>query len=244
MESAEQDILNILVIDDDEAMRDLLTRWLLPRGHQVYAVGSAEEGLGLLPYATFQVALLDQHLPGMEGLFFGEFLRKNNPHMKIALITGSDDERLERIGQRSEITVIKKPFDVTEVFDLVSRFREEAGERQQQRLSREAPDWEAPLGSYFAELARTFEIPQVPKRIEERLLKTVRRSLTELRSVSRYNERDRVVAYAGLVTLGVLGVDLPKTRDGRTLFEEFDELMRVHGRRQEFGAAPVKPTDE
>ncbi|NIX18602.1 MAG: response regulator, partial [Actinobacteria bacterium] len=55
-----------------------------------------EEGLALLPDWTFQLAFLDHNLPGMEGLLLGEYLRDNNPEMTIALVTGSDEPKLER----------------------------------------------------------------------------------------------------------------------------------------------------
>ena len=111
--------LHILVIDDDEDMRQLLTEVLLPDQHQVYAAGSAEEGLQLLPYTTFDVAFLDQNLPGMEGLVLGEFLRKNNSQMTVALVTGNDDPRLPKLGDQAGIRVIAKPFEVREILDVI-----------------------------------------------------------------------------------------------------------------------------
>ena len=83
---------------------------------------------------------------------------------------------------------------------------------------------------------KRFGIPKVPGRITERLVGTLKRSLANLRSVSRYNERDRVVALSGLLTARVLDVDLPRTSTGLTLYEEYDRLMQSHGRRTEFGA--------
>src|SRR5262245_55407191 len=110
-ESENRDLLHILVIDDEEEMRNLMLEVLVPRGHQAFAVASAEEGLELLPYHTFDLAFLDQNLPGMEGLVMGEYLRKNNPRMRIALVTGSEDPRLEKLGAEHRIDVIRKPFE-------------------------------------------------------------------------------------------------------------------------------------
>lgn len=222
------------MIDDDADMRQFITEILLPGGHQVMAVETAEEGLELLPYTTFQIAFLDQNLPGMEGLVLGEFLRKNNPHMKIALVTGSDDQRLEKIGEAHDIRVIRKPFQVGQILDLVTDFRADAEGRMQERQQRSDPDYDVPLGRFFAELSEAYAIPNVPSRVEERLTGTIRRNLAELRSVSRYNERARVLAYAGLLTMQVLGLKTPKGSGGKLLTEEFDELMVEHGRRPEF----------
>jgi CheY-like chemotaxis protein len=230
VEPAAQDLLHILVIDDDPDMRQLLTQILLPGGHQVFSVESAEEGLALLPYTTFQIAFLDQNLPGMEGLVFGEYLRKNNPNLKIALVTGSSESGLDRTAKELDIVVIKKPFEMREILDLVSTYRDEAEERLEARLDQDDPDYDAPVGRYLDELTDVYALPNVPSRISDRIARTVRDSLAELRTVSRYNERDRVIAYAGLLTLRVLGVKPPKINN-RTLFEEYDALMREHGRR-------------
>lgn len=228
------DLLNILVIDDDQDMRELLVRILLPAQHQVFAVGSAEEGLELLPYTTFQIAFLDQNLPGMEGLVLGEYLRGNNPQMQIALVTGSEDPKLDRLGEQLQITVIRKPFQVEQVLDLVSAYQEASGQRHLQRQTQEAPDFAINISQTFEALPELFGMPSIPKRIEERLLSAVRQSLTALRSEGRFNEQDRAIAYSGLLALQVLGVKPPKGSEARTLFEEFDALMRMHGRRREF----------
>ena len=78
-------------------------------------------------------------------------------------------------------------------------------------------------------------MPSVPARVEDRLVHAVRDGLNELRSLGRYNERDRVMTYAGLVSMRVLGIKSPKTKAGRSYFEEYDHLMQEHGRKMEFG---------
>jgi CheY-like chemotaxis protein len=234
MDAAEGDVLNILVIDDDEDMRHFLTDMLFSRGHQVMAVGSAEEGLELLPYNTFQIAFLDQNLPGMEGLVLGEFLRKNNPHTKIALVPGSEDKHLDKMSEAFDIEVIRKPFEMKQILDLISAYQAEAEARKIERQKHDDPEYHLPLATFFSELSGTFDMPNVPKRVEERLIAGIRDALVELRSASRYNERARVVAYAGLVAMQVLALKIPKGSSGKLLSEEYDELMRTHGRRPEF----------
>jgi len=65
--------LTVLVVDDQPPNLRLMEAMLTPRGHQVVTANSAEEGLALLPYYTFQVAFLDHQLPGMEGALLGEY---------------------------------------------------------------------------------------------------------------------------------------------------------------------------
>jgi len=231
----ETEQLNVLVIDDDEDMRRLLTDVVTGRGHQALPASSAEEGMALLPLWTFQVAFLDQGLPGMEGLVLGEFLRKNNPDMTIALVTGEDEPRIERVARDLSITFIAKPFEVRQIVAVLEDALSDAHVRSVRRQRQEDQDFAPPVSRYVDEIENAFEMPHLPDRISERLTATIKRKLSDLRSVGRYTERDRVVALSGLLAARVLGVDLPKTHAGHTLYEEYDQIMRQQGRRTEFG---------
>lgn len=228
-------LLNILIIDDDPSMRELVQAILAAEGHQVISCDSAEQGLEQLPFFTFQVAFLDQNLPGMEGLVLGEYLRSNNPHMAIALVTGETDRRLERVSAEHDIHFVAKPFAVGQILEIVEGYREGARARHEGRLAAAddefAPRFDGPLGE-------SFDLPKVPSRIEERLFARVRDALANLRSVNRYTERERHVALSGIITARVLGLKLPKGRSGLRYDREFDQIMRQHGRRTEFEGDP------
>jgi two-component system, response regulator, stage 0 sporulation protein F len=234
MTDIDRDQLNVLVIDDDPDVRRLLTEIVLRKEHQAIAVASAEEGLELLPSWTFQVAFIDQHLPGMEGLLLGEYLRRNNPHMMIAIVTGQPDRQLERRSKAMAIRVIAKPFNVQQIFSILDEFETEVRCRQERRECRGDDDFAPPFSRYAEEITAAYDVPGVPGRIEERLVQSIKRCLSDLRSVSRYSERDRVVALSGLLAARVLGLSLPRGQSGLTLEEEYDELMLSRGRRTEF----------
>jgi len=228
------DQLNVLVVDDTAAMRELLATIVHREGHQAITAESAEKALELLPIWTFQVAFLDHNLPGMEGLLLGEYLRRSNPSMLIALVTGEDDPRIERRTRELSVTFIAKPFDNAEIHRVFEAYMEMARDRAARRATSNDEDFEPPIARFADDLADSFGIPTVPNRITDRLVGTLKRSLSNLRSVSRYNERDRVVALSALLTARVLDVDLPRASNGLTLFQEYDRLMQEHGRRTEF----------
>jgi len=226
--------LNILVIDDDESLRGLLVDIISRGGHQAVPVASAEEGLELLPFWTFQVAFIDQRLPGMEGLVLGQYLRRNNPDMTIALVTGENDLKLERQTRALSIAFIPKPFNVADIQRVIDDYLALAREREQRRVSHEDQDFDPPLADWAEELGASFAIPNIPARVEARIVETVKRCLNDLKSVGRYTERDRVIALSGLLSAKVLGISLPRLSSGRTPFEEYDAIMRQHGRRTAF----------
>ena len=233
--AAEQ--LNVLVIDDDSSLRRLIVEIVTRREHQAVPVSTAEEGLGLLPFWTFQVAFIDHNMPGMEGLVFGEYLRRNNPDMTIALVTGEGDRRLERRSRDLNITFIPKPFEVQDIAEVIDAYLEAAHDREQRRQRREDEDFAPPIAEHVDELQAAYGMPNVPSRVEARLTETIKRCLNDLRSVGRYTERARVTALSGLLAARVLGVKLPRASSGRSMYEEYDELMRQHGRREEFEPA-------
>lgn len=233
MHDAGLDQINVLVIDDEEEIRHLLVEIISRQEHQVVAVASAEEGLNLLPFWTFQIAFIDHRLPGMDGLVLGEYLRKSNPDMMIAMISGSVDARVERRARDLEFRFISKPFGVDEILAVIDEYLSEARARDDYRRSVEV-DAEPPIARFIGDVAASFGVPSVPGRVGERLVATIKRCLNDMRSASRYNERDRVVALCGLISAKVLNLDLPRTPDGRTLYEEYDALMTSRGKRAEF----------
>lgn len=234
MADGEYEQLNVLVIDDDADMRRLLVELITRREHQAVPAESAEEGLALLPHWTFQLAFLDHNLPGMEGLLLGEYLRHNNPDMTIALVTGDADDKLARRTRDLHIQFVPKPFDVDRIAGIMDDCIATLRERDEKRRRREDGDFVPPIASYAGELAEVYGIPNVPSRVTNRLVETLKRSLNNLRTTSRYSERERVVALSGLLTARVLGIDLPKSSTGCSLYEEYDRCMREHGRRPEF----------
>lgn len=230
--------LDILLIDDDRQLRDLVSAALRSEGHQVIAAGSAEEGLEQLPYFTFEVAFLDHHLPGMEGLVLGEYLRQNNPLMQIALVTGAADERLHRLAASHGILLIEKPFDIEQLLDVVATYERRAAERADAAATSAEPGYALDVAPHLDALTTYFDAPGVPQRIEDLVARKVRFALDNLRFGRTYHELDRVAAYVGLLAAAALGLNLPRQKDGLTLFEHYDALMSDLGKAPAFRPAP------
>ncbi|MCA9517770.1 MAG: response regulator [Myxococcales bacterium] len=222
--------LNILVLDDDPDMRQLMSSVLIAAGHQVVAVETAERGLEQLPYYTFEVAFLDQNLPGMEGLVLGEYLRHNNPHMQVALVTGSSDPGVDRLAKEHGIRVIRKPFDVDELLEVVDRYVALEAERVAAARREVVGGRAVDVKAHLEALPAYFGAPNVPQRLEDLVARKVRVALERMRYDGAFDELDRAAAYAGLLTAQVLGLRLPRHKDGSTFFEDYDAIMRELGK--------------
>ncbi len=78
---------NILVVDDEQAIRQVLVA-MLQSLYNVEAASSGEEAMALVTKTSFDLAVLDIHLPGMDGLQLLEAIHSQQPHIVIIMLTG------------------------------------------------------------------------------------------------------------------------------------------------------------
>ncbi len=77
----------IMVIDDDETVRDVLNSFLVEKGHEVVTYGSGEEGLEVLLTERFDAALIDLVMPGKGGLEILKELSSRKIRLPLIIIT-------------------------------------------------------------------------------------------------------------------------------------------------------------
>jgi len=82
----------ILVVDDDESIRDLITSMLAHSGYECRAVNSAEAALAeLQSSAKYALMLSDLAMDGMDGLSLLQRVRRLAPQMPVVMVTGVHD---------------------------------------------------------------------------------------------------------------------------------------------------------
>ena len=84
----------VLVLDDEELLRESLALYLETCGFAVFQAGSAEEALALLPGSPCRAAVVDIRLPGLTGLDFIARAHAGWPGMRFVVYTGSPGVRL------------------------------------------------------------------------------------------------------------------------------------------------------
>ena len=79
----------VLVIDDDEALRELVIRVVKQAGYQVDPVSDGQAGLERLAERSYDVILSDVRMPGMDGIAFYQEVRRRHPAQadRIILVT-------------------------------------------------------------------------------------------------------------------------------------------------------------
>ena len=106
----------VLVVDDEPAIRALLTTFL---EHHGFAVDTAPDGmsaLALLQTEHVDVILVDLHMPGISGLDMAVEVRRTNSHIPMALITATPMAVQPMALQQTKISrVFVKPFNLEEL---------------------------------------------------------------------------------------------------------------------------------
>jgi len=111
----------ILVIDDEDSVRDVLSRILKTQGHEVVSVSSGEEGIDRFKRETFELVFTDLGMPKMSGWEVGRILKGMNAEVPVAIITGWGMELdREKMKESGIDLVISKPFQFDQVIRVVS----------------------------------------------------------------------------------------------------------------------------
>lgn len=106
----------ILIIDDEESIRDSMTQVLRKEGYRVKSVVEGKEGLRLFQDEAFEVVFLDLKLPGIKGMEVLSRIKETRPETPVIIITGyaSIDSAVEAM-RRGAFDYMAKPFTPEEL---------------------------------------------------------------------------------------------------------------------------------
>lgn len=119
----------ILVVDDDESIRTVLTAVLQEKGYAVDTAGSGNEGIEKTKTSFYNLALVDIRLPDMEGTQVLARMNETAPEIRKIIITGypSVQNAVDALNKGAH-AYIMKPFDM----DNVLRTMEEQLKKQEE----------------------------------------------------------------------------------------------------------------
>jgi len=114
--------LEILLIDDDEWIRDSLCGFFESEGCHLTALETAEEGMEATKRQGYDILITDYRLPGMDGLEFIRHIRGTQPHIMTILITAYKSEGVVSAARELGISgFIEKPFTTKTIEESLSR---------------------------------------------------------------------------------------------------------------------------
>ena len=114
-------LATFLLVDDDDAVRNMMTATLLHKGFGVVAAANVTEALKLIATETFDVLITDLHMPNPgDGFTVVTAMRHSQPNALTLLVSGYPDVQSAMAAILLEADeIIVKPFEVGKLADLV-----------------------------------------------------------------------------------------------------------------------------
>src|SRR5437764_8630796 len=137
--------MRVMIVDDEEVLRDVLEVVLRREGFDVVLAASGEQALNVLDTEEVDLAILDVMLPGISGIDTLRAIRISNPNLPVVVITAfsSIDGAIEAM-KHGAFHYIPKPFKNEEVILTVNKALE------QRRLTHENERLKAELSEKFS----------------------------------------------------------------------------------------------
>ncbi len=127
---------HILVVDDDQLLRRLLTKYLTKNDFLVSGATNSQDAWHKLKFIDFNCLILDRMMPGQSGIEFARELRRHNNNMPIIMLTakGEVTDRIEGLEAGVD-DYITKPFEPKELLLRINNvlkrsFTNENGDHQ------------------------------------------------------------------------------------------------------------------
>jgi len=119
--------LRILVVDDEEIVRSSLAEWLAEDGHEVRACHDAPSALTAMRESSWDLALVDIKMPGMDGLELQRRMRDVDADLTVVMMTAfASVDTAVRALKEGAYDYITKPFDP----DVLSHLLRRAGDKR------------------------------------------------------------------------------------------------------------------
>lgn len=112
----------ILVVDDEDALRTVLSSELEGEGYKVAAAADGADAISILKNQIFDLILLDIKMPNVDGFEVLKFVKETNPETKVIMLTGFADLKnaieSKKLGAED---FVSKPYDLVDLLTTVER---------------------------------------------------------------------------------------------------------------------------
>lgn len=110
----------VLVVDDEQGIRDIIVDTLTPHGYEVISVSDGKSAIEATIQHHPTVAFLDIRMPGMDGVELLGHLKSIATDMQVVMITGySKDESIGQALNLGAFACLMKPFNIRDIIEMV-----------------------------------------------------------------------------------------------------------------------------
>ncbi len=112
----------ILVVDDEEALRTVLSGELASEGYEVNTAADGDEAIADLKKASYDLLLLDIKMPRVNGFEVLKFVKEQKPGTKVVMLTAFADLKnaieSKKLGAED---FVSKPYDLVDLLTTIER---------------------------------------------------------------------------------------------------------------------------
>jgi DNA-binding NtrC family response regulator len=112
----------VLVVDDEEALRTVLSGELVNEGYSVGNAADGDEAIAIIKQQPFDIVLLDIKMPKVDGFEVLKFIKKDYPAIKVIMLTAFADLKnaieSKKLGAED---FISKPYDLVDLLTTIER---------------------------------------------------------------------------------------------------------------------------
>lgn len=112
----------ILVVDDEDALRTVLSGELVSEGYDVRTAADGDDAISNLQKESFDLVLLDIKMPRMNGFEVLKFVKEKYPRTRVVMLTGFADLKnaieSKKLGAED---FVSKPYDLVDLLTTIER---------------------------------------------------------------------------------------------------------------------------
>lgn len=206
----------ILLVDDDESVRDVISVLLREEGYDCLTAKGAEMALDLAGMEPVPLVISDMKMPGKDGVWLLENFRDRYPDTSVIMLTGyGDTEAAVDCLRRGAVDYLLKPPKLTDLIRAIERALakrriELARKQYQKKLERKVRERTTELRSALKDIAHTYQ---------NTLLALV--AALDAREHETSDHSQRVVKYTTAIAskLGINGQELEEIGRGALLHD-------------------------
>lgn len=112
----------ILVVDDEDALRTVLSNELTSEGYDVSTASDGDEAISTIQRGLYDLVLLDIKMPRLNGFEVLKFVKEKHPKTKVVMLTGFADLKnaieSKKLGAED---FVSKPYDLVDLLTTIER---------------------------------------------------------------------------------------------------------------------------
>ncbi|MCK9426635.1 MAG: sigma-54 dependent transcriptional regulator [Ignavibacteriaceae bacterium] len=159
---------NLLLIDDEQGQRDILSGYLKKKGFTVYTAGSGEEGIRLAQCNPIDIIISDFKMPDKTGIEVLEAVKIINPEISFVMVTAFGTvENAVKAMRLGAYDYLAKPIDLDELDLLLERIIENKNLKSENQYLKQQLEERFKISSIISQSPRMEEAISLAARVAE-----------------------------------------------------------------------------